>query len=549
FAFLFLVFSPASHLLSRDTVQASSGSVGATAPVVMIVFDEFPVASLIDGEGNLEEDQYPNFARLAREGTWYRNAVSVRQQTEEAIPVMLTGREPTSDEAIPVAADYPFNLFTLLADVYQVRASEAVTELCPAYACAEAAQVKEPPAVRWRSLADDLAVVAGHLLLPSDISEDLPPIEQTWGNFATADTRATFDIIARFNDRVEADRRRQVDDFLAILRAPTDQPTLYFAHLLFPHIPWTYLPSGQSYPASSPAPGSTPTGWEDDEWLVAQAYQRHLLQVQYADTIIGEVLGALDEAGRFDETLLVVLADHGTADVPNVDHRRVVTPETVGHIAAIPLFIKHPFQELGGVDDYRAETLDLLPTIADLLDVRIPWSTEGVSLAAPQRPEREATTVVGSQGPITFGVTGFEKLAASREQKEWFDDRGPWGLAPVGQDDLLGAELSELTIEPGGSVTAALTHPDWYREVDPAADPFPALMTGRLGGSPDGDLVLAVAINGRVAAVTRTYQDDEGSTRFQVMVPPTGFRDGRNQVELLVVEGTGADRILRTLGP
>ncbi len=65
--------------------------VGEPAPVVMIVFDEFPVASLLDGEGNIQAEHFPNFARLAADGTWFRNAVGVHQQTEKAIPTILTG--------------------------------------------------------------------------------------------------------------------------------------------------------------------------------------------------------------------------------------------------------------------------------------------------------------------------------------------------------------------------------------------------------------------------------------------------------------------------
>ena len=57
----------------------------------MIVFDEFPVASLLDGEGNIQAEHFPNFARLAADGTWFRNAVGVHQGTVKAVPTILSG--------------------------------------------------------------------------------------------------------------------------------------------------------------------------------------------------------------------------------------------------------------------------------------------------------------------------------------------------------------------------------------------------------------------------------------------------------------------------
>ena len=78
--------------------------------------------------------------------------------------------------------------------------------------------------------------------------------------------------------------------------------------------------------------------------------------------ILDQILDQLDRAGVYDDSLIVVVADHGIAIKPNVVHRRVILPDTVGEIAAVPLFIKRPHQTEGGIDDYRAQTTDVLPT-------------------------------------------------------------------------------------------------------------------------------------------------------------------------------------------
>ena len=135
-------------------------------------------------------------------------------------------------------------------------------------------------------------------------------------------------------------------------------------------------------------PGARAPAGGDDVWLVDQAYQQHLTQVGYVDGVIGELIARLEEAGLYDDTMIIVLADHGITVRPGIPHRRVVTEETVGDIAAIPLFIKRPHQEQGGIDDYRAETVDVLPTIADVLGIDLPWTTDGTSLFGDDRPER-----------------------------------------------------------------------------------------------------------------------------------------------------------------
>ena len=53
-----------------------------------------------------------------------------------AVPAILDGRRPAVEE-LPVVADHPQNLFTLLSGSgYEVHASEPVTRLCPAGICA-----------------------------------------------------------------------------------------------------------------------------------------------------------------------------------------------------------------------------------------------------------------------------------------------------------------------------------------------------------------------------------------------------------------------------
>jgi hypothetical protein len=60
-------------------------------PVVMILFDEFPLQSLLDSSGRIDRRVDPNFAGFADQATWYRNATGIGGWTPFAVPSMLSG--------------------------------------------------------------------------------------------------------------------------------------------------------------------------------------------------------------------------------------------------------------------------------------------------------------------------------------------------------------------------------------------------------------------------------------------------------------------------
>ena len=100
----------------------------------------------------------PALERLAREGTWYRNAVTVQRLTQFALPALLSGRNP-SQEQIPTAFDHPDNLFTLLEGVYDIDAIESFTALCPPRTCGDSGPAPPPTGRRLRTVARDLGII------------------------------------------------------------------------------------------------------------------------------------------------------------------------------------------------------------------------------------------------------------------------------------------------------------------------------------------------------------------------------------------------------
>ena len=112
--------------------------------------------------------------------------------------------------------------------------------------------------------------------------------------------------------------------------------------------------------------------------MVELAHQRHLLQVAYTDRLVGQVVDKLKAEGLWDKSLVVMGAGHGAGWVPG-EKPRSLGETNVPDLLWVPQFIKAPGQDTGVVDDRNWEQVDLLPTIADLVAIAVPWKTQGSS--------------------------------------------------------------------------------------------------------------------------------------------------------------------------
>ena len=257
--------------------------VRVDAAVVFIVFDQLPLVSLLDRAGAIDPTRYPHFAALAGESTWFRNASAVSPTTRFALPAILTGRYPVPDD-LPTVDDYPENLFTLLGSRYHLEVIEPLTSLCPPSLC----PVERTGVVAWLgAVMRDLRIVWLQTVLPDDLTRSLPPVTQTWANFAE-NAGVTFQ--EAWSDRRRDDRRNSVERFLAGLDrgARGGRPALHFLHLLLPHEPWLHLPTGQRFSLQPRLIGlERGERWTEDVDVIALNYRRHLLQVGYVDTVLG----------------------------------------------------------------------------------------------------------------------------------------------------------------------------------------------------------------------------------------------------------------------
>lgn len=464
------------------------------APVVVVVLDELPTVSLMDRRGRIDESLFPGFARLARSSTWYRNATTSETFTKEALPALLTGTYPFRE--LGRSFDYPRNLFSLLGDRYEIRAANVRPGLCPPDLC------------------------------------DVP--------IGTAP-------VPRFQSFGRGEKGALLFSFLRHLEPP-DRPRLHFLHLVFPHGPWRYLPSGRRYDEVDPMPGEVDehgrgTSWVKDGWLVEQAYQRHLLQTRLADRLIDALIVKLKRTGLWNEAVVVVTADHGLGWEPG-EPKRLPVEETVPTLAGVPLFVKAPGQRIGAVSDVPAQSVDVLPTIADLLGATTWPDLDGRSLEGRVPRDRERMVV---EVPVTELRKELRRAARAK-----YDLLAPgaqsidlWRAAPGATDDLVGRDVGELPIAPAAGATAHAPAVEELIGADPDGPWFPSLFEGTLEGTPPGKRPLvAVAVDGRIAAVTRSYES-HGLQWFGAILRPGAFGDAEEDVDLYLVDADDRRGLVR----
>jgi hypothetical protein len=348
-------------------------------------------------------------------------------------------------------------------------------------------------------------------------------------------------------DRLRANGRpERLRDWAASIR-PGPGPALYVHHALLPHEPWLYLPSGrQSRPGGKDPVGAInrPIGFHDPD-LTDHNHLRHLLQAGSVDRDLGVLLQRLRRTGLLDRAIVVVVADHGYSFEVGAPDRRQVTESNIAQIAPVPYFVKAPGQRDGRVDDRLVRTIDVLPTIADLAGVRIPWPHQGRSaFSAATRartvvriPRRDFSRVITISGDelarqrATLRQGWARLLGTGAESRLFFGDAWAQAYRIGPHPELIGQPASAG----GAPLDVELLESGDYENVDPASGFVPTHIVAKVRGPDRHPRDIAVAVNGTIRATGNTFTLAVGypGELVSVMVPESAFKKGRNEVEVL----------------
>jgi hypothetical protein len=540
FLLLFLLSGQISELAFPSEAKARSIGGVSRAPIVVVLLDELPSNTLVDANDQLDTKRYPGFAELAKNATWFKNAYTVYDSTERAQPAIMDGDLPAKDRQ-PISSDHPNSIFSLFAKSHRMNVSEEATSVCSRDLCKDT-HPEESYGDRISSMSEDLGLVWLHVVSPPKIENDLASVSENWGNFGgSGDEEPVSDGSPKASTRANLNGGRAVrfqewiDDIV-----PGRRPALNFKHTLMPHVPWQYLPSGKRYrkAPNDAIPGLSNQSYQDTGQL-SVLLQRHFLQTGFADLELQHLWKHLKDDGLWDDSLIVVAADHGVA-FPHARERRRLTRKTAAEIAPVPLFVKAPNQKRGKVDDAWVETIDILPTIFDILNLDPRVKMDGRSAFSDEVQNRKELRILIRN---TFEVLRIpadqftrERSAIIARNQSLFGSGadGPGRLYEIGpHPELIGQPASAA----GEPLDVDLAYKRDYANV--GADPayVPVHIVGRVNGPDRHPRDIAVAVNGTIRAVGNTFKlavGDDGEL-VSVMVPESAFHRGRNDVQVLQV--------------
>ena len=186
--------------------------------------------------------------------------------------------------------------------------------------------------------------------------------------------------------------------------SPTDPPEFVFVNFLEAHFPFQQLPEEflnefQDRPMDELREVNqiafgvqfgrqlTDAEFQQVEQPLIDMYDAGIL---YTDHLVGEVIDVWRQAGRLDNTIVVVLGDHGEAvgEQGSFGH---VTPVSEP-VLRVPMAIRYPAKiPAGSVIDTEVSTVGTYATILDLADITAP----GVNQIGSLMPGLEGDDSIG----------------------------------------------------------------------------------------------------------------------------------------------------------
>ncbi|MFC1719748.1 sulfatase-like hydrolase/transferase [Pseudomonadota bacterium] len=541
---LFVANSTIKALLIEPEIPGDQplASHSSSPNIVIIVFDELPLLSLLDENRMIDSGRYPNFFKLAATSTWYRNATTIHYATRYSIPSILTGtdhwerfgRLNVNRPKIMLALEsFPENVFSLFETSHQTYALLSTTTIGGSQ---DPGTYTPPLKERFPYLLADLSILYAHLVVPKHMTERLPQIYGQWEDFTGKQNAQTADLAWPYKGGKPGRIKQLIDSF-----HKSDVPGLYVAHVVLPHHPFRYNERGQLHEDKSHIADDGvkfPRGIDlwPDEALANTSYQAHLLQLGFVDRLLGNVIDRLKSLDMFQDSLIIVTADHGISfywNRENLPQAKLYAVQA-SEVLYIPLLIKAPGQTQPEISGKVAQTIDILPTLADMLDVSIPWDVDGVSLL----DERASTS---------------NRFAWFMYGKKQFDsDIDPQFLALKRKIDLFGSGDYEPLYNFGphksmvntivadweeikSDATVKIFNKDVFLDVDPLAFEVPAYIEGEIliGSRPtkSHQLILAATVNG---VIKSTYQASigEGNPHFLFRISPASFVKGVNEISV-----------------
>ena len=522
---LFLFFSPVSAPASRARREPRlAGGALRSAPVVMVVLDELPTVSLIRADGEIDAVRYPNFARLAGGRDLVprtrRRCTSGRlARCRRCSPAVRPRRTSRSSSTTRTTSSRSW------AARYDLNVHESQTHLCPPELCDPE---REPLAGAGRVAAlRPLGRLRAPRALPEDLADELPShldgvARLRRGRRPAGAPPGGPGAARRGGPPAYTERDAEVRDVRRLARHARRGPRSRSCTSSSPTTRGSTCRTGRSTrPTSASNPGSWTRAGSAIPSSAIQAHQRHLLQVGYTDLALGRILDRLEA----DRPLRRLARRGGRRPRRQLPPERRTAARRAREHGGDRL---RPALREGARADSRARRwtapgADDRHRADDRRRARRPGSLGARrSLTARRAGARRRGGLVGtSSGDVVEGdLDDLVGRAATRSSRGRSSSSA---RATIGPDSSgSGPGPSSWDAVSTGSPWRRRGGPTFSKATAPATTTptrrsRPSASTGGSTARPPGQ-DMAIAVNGRIVAVTRSFEHD-GDTLVTAVTP------------------------------
>lgn len=358
-----------SRSLSKETVETHS----SFSPTKQAELSEKPNVILIMVD-TLRRDRLgcyglppaartPNIDALARDATIFKKTYSQATHTKPSTASLFSSRYPSEHRAIHKTQSLPSSVLTI-AEVfaqqgYYCGGIVSNINLAPVYNFQQGFHEYTYLPPKFLFGANDAAsrlVVYGVLRL---VWMKISSSKYVYHFYRCAET-----ITGYFNNFIDRNK---------------DKRFFLFLHFMDPHDPYFEHPySGKGFArASMPNP---------DPKFAGPFQDRYRQEIEYLDYWIGRVMEKLKREGLYDNSIIVLTADHGEEFYEHSGwwHGTTLYEETT----RIPLIFKKPHEaDAGQVGEELTRSIDITPTILSLSGIDVPKIMRGRNLFGPPPTE------------------------------------------------------------------------------------------------------------------------------------------------------------------
>ncbi len=309
------ILSNQTNLPSMSNLNQSSSN--AEGPILILWFDEFPSYTIFSEDLDIR-NEYENISSLGKQSFVFPFNQALASSSKESLNLAFSEFEFSEE----------------LVDNYNLKFIDPISNICPFKECNYSKRL-----TNFEYLKDLIAILL-NIFDYNFLYSYVPNIDDRYGDFWV-------------------DKKQFVEDYWEVdfnslndLTINISKNDFIFAHIFLPHTPWKYFSNGELY---SMQPDNARSFFLDDKYKWKKQFEnnnfiidessRHINQVLYLDSLIGEIITNLKKQKMYDDATIIIASDHGI-NVNKKGAYRSLNEENYTNILNTTLIIKTPKQNM-----------------------------------------------------------------------------------------------------------------------------------------------------------------------------------------------------------